>query len=102
MRLTHALVQLAVVLLRNPDGPHWGYELSRESGVGFGAMYSRLTKMLDEEWVTDGWESVQEAQGRPPRRYYRITEKGLRELTAVVSKAQQDARFQSMDLGWAR
>ncbi|WP_439378934.1 PadR family transcriptional regulator [Amycolatopsis lexingtonensis] len=64
-------------------------------------MYSRLTKMLAEDLVTDGWESVEEAVGRPPRRYYQLTDKGLRELTAIVAKARQDARFRSIDLGYA-
>lgn len=101
MRTTHALVQLAAALMAAPDEKHWGYQLSKASGVGPGAMYPRLTSMLEEGWLADGWESVEEAGGRPPRRYYTLTEKGEIELGAIINKAASDQRFRGMQLGWA-
>jgi PadR family transcriptional regulator PadR len=53
-----------------------------------------LTRMLDEGWLTDGWEDPTTIQNkRPPRRYYEVTEDGLRELGAVLRQARRDARF---------
>jgi len=100
MRTTHALVQLAAALMKHPNDRHWGYRLSRESGVRSGAMYPRLSTMLNEGWLTDGWETTEEAGGRPPRRYYRLTEDGLRELGAVLARAEQDDRFRNLNLGF--
>lgn len=93
MRKTHALVQVAMALLDEPASQHWGYELSRKAGVRSGVLYPMLTRMLDEGWVTDGWEDPATIQGRPPRRYYELTDKGRLELGGLLQQARRDARF---------
>lgn len=95
MRRTYALVQVALTLMADASGRHWGYELSKRSGVRSGVMYPILGRMLDEGWLTDGWED-QPRPGRakrPPRRYYQLTDKGKAALGAVVADARHDARF---------
>lgn len=54
VRRTYALVLVAIALMADPSGRHWGYELSRQSGVRSGVMYPLLQRMLDEGWLTDG------------------------------------------------
>ncbi|MGH3776505.1 MAG: PadR family transcriptional regulator [Pseudonocardiaceae bacterium] len=93
MRKTHALVQVAMALLDDRTGRHWGYGLSKRSGVRSGVLYPMLTRMLNEGWLTDGWEAPVTIQGRPPRRYYELTDKGRLELGAVLRAARSDARF---------
>ena len=93
MRKTYSLVQVVMALLDDPADRHWGYELSRKAGVRSGVMYPMLTRMLDEGWLTDGWEDPNTIQGRPPRRYYELTDKGRLELGAVLQQARSDARF---------
>lgn len=95
MRKTHALVQVAVALMSDAGGRHWGYELSKLSGVRSGVMYPILQRMLNEGWLVDGWEEQLHAGNakRPPRRYYELTEAGKTALGAVLAEARQDARF---------
>lgn len=94
MRKTYAMVQVAMALLEDPQGKHWGYQLSKSSGVRSGVLYPILTRMLDSGWLTDGWEEqVDTKKKRPPRRYYEITELGLRELGALQQQAQTERRF---------
>ncbi len=94
MRKTHALVQVAMALLDDPTSRHWGYELSKQAGVRSGVLYPMLTRMLDEGWVTDGWEDPTTIRKkRPPRRYYELTDRGRLELGAVLRAARGDARF---------
>lgn len=100
MRTTHALVQLAAALMAAPDDRHWGYQLSKASGIRSGTMYPRLTSMLELGWLTDGWEELEEADGRPPRRYYELTDKGKVELGGLLRKAASDQRFRGVQLGW--
>ena len=101
MRTTHALVQVAVALIEEPGAKHWGYELSRRSGVRSGVLYPMLTRMLDEGWLTDGWEDPNSVtEKRPPRRYYELTEAGKAELGGLLARARSDARFAGMRLGW--
>jgi PadR family transcriptional regulator PadR len=94
MRKTHALVQLAVALLADPFGQHWGYELARQSGVRSGVMYPALHRLLESGWLSDGWEDPKTIDGgRPPRRYYKLTDKGRRELSILLDEARFDPRF---------
>lgn len=86
MYRTRNLIAVAAALLEQPRDRHWVYDLAKRAGVRSGALYRMLTNMLDEGWVTDGWEPQEAAvaAGRPPRRYYELTEKGLAELGAVL------------------
>jgi PadR family transcriptional regulator PadR len=94
MRKTHALVAVALALMDDPTGKHWGYQLSKASGVRSGVLYPILTRMLDEEWLTDGWEDPATKTGKhPPRRYYELTDEGRLALGAVLQEARRDARF---------
>jgi len=98
MRRTYALVQVAIALMADPSGRHWGYELSKRSGVRPGVMYPLLQRMLDEGWLADGWEEQAQAgrAKRPPRRYYKLTEAGMAALGAEINGARSDARFSSL------
>jgi PadR family transcriptional regulator, regulatory protein PadR len=98
VRRTYALVQVALVLMQDASGRHWGYELSKQSGVRSGVMYPILQRMLDDGWLDDGWEHqprVGRAK-RPPRRYYELTDEGKAALGALLAEARQDARFKPL------
>lgn len=95
MQMTNALVTVAVQLLSAPDDKHWGYDLSRATGVRSGVLYPILGRLLDRGWLEDGWEDANEVRGkRPPRRYYKVTPEGMEELGAISRRAAADARFQ--------
>ena len=93
MRQTHALVQVAIALSADVVGQHWGYELSKASGVRSGVMYPILDRMLQEGWLTDGWEDPPPGTRRPRRRYYELTGKGRCEIGALTQDATLDPRF---------
>ena len=95
MRRTHVLVQVAMALMADASARHWGYELSKQSGVRSGAMYPILNRMLAEGWLSDGWETSG-AGKRPPRRYYKLTDSGKIELGALMAEARRDARFRPL------
>lgn len=95
MRRTHALVQVSMALMADASGRHWGYELSKQSGVRSGVMYPILNRMLHERWLSDGWEDGCDHK-RPPRRYYQLTESGKLTLGALIAEAQREARFRPL------
>jgi len=100
VRITQPLVRVAVALIDEPRGRHWGYELYKRSGVRSGALYPMLTRLLKEGWLTDGWEDQAAIhEKRPPRRYYELTDEGRRELGAVVHNARRQRRFDPIFTG---
>lgn len=85
-RVTTATVTVAAALLVDPAARQWGYDLRRQTGVRSGVLYPILQRMLDAGWLADGWEDpTEEHKGRPPRRYYTITDVGLLELQILAS-----------------
>ncbi|MGH3864584.1 MAG: PadR family transcriptional regulator [Pseudonocardiaceae bacterium] len=102
MRKTHALIQVGMALLGDPTGRYWGYELSKQSGVRSGVLYPMLTRMLDEGFLTDGWEAPDASRDkRQPRRYYELTDKGRLALGALLQEARADARFTNLNWRFA-
>lgn len=73
--------------MEDPAGAHWGYDLRKRSGVRSGVLYPLLQRLLDSGWLSDGWEDPAQVAGRPPRRYYKLTELGRRELSQLAAAA---------------
>jgi PadR family transcriptional regulator, regulatory protein PadR len=101
-RQTQALKQVAVALMEDPWGRHWGYQLGKAAGLRSGVMYPLLSRLLDDGLLTDGWEDPAEISGRPPRRYYELTDAGRQELgaTAHAARAEAGAAQARRGVGW--
>ena len=89
------MVAVTLALMADANGWHWGYDLSKRSGIRSGVMYPILRRMQEEGWLDDGWEDQAEAgrAKRPPRRYYELTAEGKVALGALVVTAERDTRF---------
>lgn len=96
MKRTKAVGELAVALMTDPNGRHWGYELTKLTGLRSGVLYPILHRMLAAGWLDDGWEDAPPVGGkrsRPPRRYYELTDVGREQLGAVARAAEQPKTF---------
>jgi PadR family transcriptional regulator PadR len=93
MRRTQPLLKVIATLLEDPAVQHWGYDLSRRTGIRSGVLYPILRRMLEEGWLKDGWEE-QRINGthRPPRRYYELTGEGQRTMAAVLAEYEAEHR----------
>ncbi|MEU9777309.1 helix-turn-helix transcriptional regulator [Streptomyces sp. NPDC047968] len=69
----------------------YGLELSRLSGLPNGTLFPILERLRQARWVERYWEQDDraEAEGRPRRRFYRITQKGAD--LAPLALAEADA-----------
>jgi PadR family transcriptional regulator, regulatory protein PadR len=70
-----------------PSAWHYGYELSRETGLKSGTLYPilmRLAKygLLETKWITT-------EKGVPPRHTYRLTPRGVEVLRALPARARK-------------
>jgi PadR family transcriptional regulator PadR len=94
MRKTHASIKVMDAFIQDPVEKHWGYEISRRTGVRSGALYPILRRMLEAGWLEDGWEEQSEIdRKRPPRRYYKVTAEGENSMRSVLAEAGRDLRF---------
>jgi len=77
VKMSRQTVQLLEVLLSQSSNWHYGYDLSRETGLKSGTLYPILVRLSDRGWLETRWEAS-EQEGRPPRHLYRLTGAGLK------------------------
>lgn len=75
----------ATVLVAIACGHRYGFDLMDATGLPDGTVYPILRRLERRGLLEGAWEDaeVAQAEGRPPRRYYRPTPEG-EELTATA------------------
>jgi len=86
------------VLLERPRSWHYGYELSKQTGLKSGTLYPVVMRLSEQGMLEADWREP-EREGRPPRHVYRLTSKGLTwartqfaEESAAISRAVRTAK----------
>lgn len=92
MKKTKSLLAVLQALLDRPYAEHWGYDLQRQTGIRSGILYPILRRLLEAGWVVDGWEEPESVEGRPPRRYYTLSEQGAVLARAMLASAEPQRR----------
>jgi len=88
-RVTVPTLQILAVLLADPLRTDWfGLEVSRQTGLGSGTVTQVMYRLEVWGWVASQWEDrdVATSQGRPRRRFYRLTGDGNQQAQALVRK----------------
>lgn len=77
LRMTLATEAVLRVLLDDPTMPRYGFDVAREAGIATGSLYPILARLEQMGWVGSTWEEQGPGnEGRPRRRYYRLTGMG--------------------------
>ena len=93
MRLTGPLERVLRVLTADPSAQHYGYDLMKSARLPSGTLYPMLARLQQEGLVESEWEAQREdAGGRPPRKYYRLTAEGARVARLELAHASTQAR----------
>ncbi len=98
LRVNRTVVLVAQALLEKADEEQWGYDVAQRAGVSSNSLYQVLARFHERGYLADGWEEVDPAAKRPPRRYYKITPNGMARLGALLAHAAQDSRFAGLNL----
>jgi len=77
--------RVLTALLDAPAENHFLVALAKTARVNGGAMYTLIKQMEIRGWLYSHWETDAEAKGRPRRKYYRLTELGVREARALLA-----------------
>jgi len=97
---SHQTKLVLQALLDSPKQESYGLQVVRASGVGSGTAYAILRRLEDEGCLAGRWEEIDASeQGRPPRRYYQLTDEGHR-IAQQATVRDRDA-LRLLAPGWA-
>ena len=79
---------LALVLGALGAGYSYGFDIMEATGLPSGTVYPLLRRLETGSFVTANWEHDESAhrEGRPPRRYYALTDSGRDLLVRARTK----------------
>ncbi len=101
MKLTRPLERVLRVLIADPAAPHYGYDLMKAARLPSGTLYPMLARLQQQGLVESEWETRREdAGGRPPRKYYRLTGEGVRVTRLELARAAAPERRARRDSGF--
>ncbi|WP_083865893.1 PadR family transcriptional regulator [Deinococcus peraridilitoris] len=87
--MTLPTLQVLHVLYDDLHSEHYGLDLSRKTTLKSGTLYPILARLEQHGLVTSAWENVNpKAEGRPARRYYRLTGSGCCRAYAELERAR--------------
>jgi len=75
------------VLQAIANGYEYGFDVIDHTGLPSGTVYPALSRLERDGYVRSAWEAEHQAhaEGRPARRYYRITAQGSRVMDEALS-----------------
>lgn len=98
-RMTLQTQLVLQALLRDPAREMYGRQLAEETGLMPGTTHPILLRLESEGWVTSRKEDIDpHAEGRPARRYYRLTAAGATQASAALAAARRPNRTALRDL----
>jgi PadR family transcriptional regulator, regulatory protein PadR len=88
VKVTGPLERVLRVFLADVSAPRYGYDLMKAARLPSGTLYPMLARLQDQGLVAAQWEQQREdASGRPPRKYYRLTGEGVRVVRLELAQA---------------
>ena len=99
--MTHATMSVLRALLQNPSRELYGLEICAAAGLPTGTVHPILARLEGMGWLESSWEQIDaRKEGRPRRRYYRLSESGSLRAQAAVARADaQAAKLRGMRPG---
>ena len=97
LRSSKQTLRLLAALTGSPSSWHYGYALSRETGLLSGTLYPILMRLEQRGWLETRWETPPPG-GRPPRHMYRLTPGGRAGAVEALAAAHKRADLQPAKL----
>src|SRR4051795_3416346 len=91
-RMTIPTQLVLEALLGESERELYGLEIGERAGLRSGTVHPLLARLEGVGWLTSRWEDVDpQTEGRPPRRYYRLTAEGAQAARAALARAHRPA-----------
>jgi DNA-binding PadR family transcriptional regulator len=93
VRLSQPTLKVLKFFLQKPRDQHSGGEISKLTGIGSGTLYPILARLEAARWFTSEWEDINpRVEGRPRRRFYKLTGLGQTNARNALIDLQIDTR----------
>jgi PadR family transcriptional regulator PadR len=80
-------------LLADPSRELYGVEIGTAAGLPSGTVHPILARLETVGWLTSRWEEIDpRTEGRPARRYYRLTSDGVGLARSALARAYTATR----------
>lgn len=90
-RVTRQTRLLLAEFLANPSGDHYGFEISKATGLKPSTLYPTFARLESAGWIEGTWEMIDpDKTRRPARRYYRLTPRGHIEAANIFNDRSGD------------
>src|SRR3954454_11994533 len=87
-RMTIPIQLVLQALLADPDRELYGVEMGELAGLRTGTIHPILARLEGLGWLQSRWEDIgPPTEGRPARRYYRLTAEGARAAQSALARA---------------
>lgn len=74
---------------------HYGYDLSKETGLKSGTLYPILMRLEAHGWLEARWEDAPQS-GKPPRHLYKLTAQGLQEAPSMLRSTTERPEVEAL------
>jgi PadR family transcriptional regulator PadR len=89
-RMTLPTQLVLEVLLTDAAGELYGGEIGELAGLRSGTVHPILARLEGIGWLRSRWEDIDpRTEGRPPRRYYRLTADGVHAAHRALARAHR-------------
>jgi PadR family transcriptional regulator PadR len=86
VRMSLQTMKVLEAFLENPSDELSGADLMQRCGLASGTLYPILLRLESAGWFSSRWESIDpSSEGRPRRRFYRLTQTGLKRASEVFA-----------------
>ncbi|GAA4722669.1 hypothetical protein GCM10025782_20620 [Pedococcus ginsenosidimutans] len=92
-RMTIPTQLVLQVFLDDATRDRYGSDIGAEAGLPSGTVHPILAKLEGFGWLESRWEDIDpRVEGRPARRYYRLTGAGAQSAQLAVARAHRPRR----------
>lgn len=87
-RMTLPTQLVLQTFLEDPKQELYGLEIGNAAGLPSGTVHPILARLEGLGWVESRWEEIEpRLQGRPSRRYYKLTASGEQDARDAIARA---------------
>ena len=90
-RMTQATLAVLRALSEKPTEAMYGLQISGAAGLPSGTIHPILARLETASWLESSWEEIEPTvQGRPRRRYYRLSPAGAARAGHALARADAE------------